>query len=263
MLIGTLALTGVGIPASIGFAGFYSKDAIIEARLRRRPQRRWRRSPSSADWSSPRPDRLLLLAADLHDLPRRSRDGHQPTHYDARGHDEPPTRWMLVPLVVLARRRDLRRRRRSTSCSSARARASSGAARSSRCQTNPHPASRAMQHVPAWVSLAAVRADGRSASWSLPTFYIRRPEPAGAQLAAQQPGLLRSSSTTSGTSTSSTTSSSCARRSALGDLLWKSGDGRSSTASGPTASSARVARRHQQRRAGSRPAISTTTPSSC
>ncbi|MBS0242560.1 MAG: NADH-quinone oxidoreductase subunit L, partial [Proteobacteria bacterium] len=31
MLIGTLALTGVGIPGSIGFAGFYSKDAIVEA----------------------------------------------------------------------------------------------------------------------------------------------------------------------------------------------------------------------------------------
>jgi NADH-quinone oxidoreductase subunit L len=31
MLIGTLALTGVGIPGLIGFAGFYSKDAAIEA----------------------------------------------------------------------------------------------------------------------------------------------------------------------------------------------------------------------------------------
>jgi NADH-quinone oxidoreductase subunit L len=31
MLIGTLALTGVGIPGIGGFAGFYSKDAIIEA----------------------------------------------------------------------------------------------------------------------------------------------------------------------------------------------------------------------------------------
>jgi len=31
MLIGTLALTGVGIPHLIGFAGFHSKDGIIEA----------------------------------------------------------------------------------------------------------------------------------------------------------------------------------------------------------------------------------------
>jgi NADH-quinone oxidoreductase subunit L len=31
MLIGTLALTGVGIPYIFGFAGFYSKDAIVEA----------------------------------------------------------------------------------------------------------------------------------------------------------------------------------------------------------------------------------------
>jgi NADH-quinone oxidoreductase subunit L len=31
MLIGTIALTGVGIPGIIGTAGFYSKDAIIEA----------------------------------------------------------------------------------------------------------------------------------------------------------------------------------------------------------------------------------------
>ena len=31
MLVGTLSLTGVGIPHFIGFAGFHSKDAIIEA----------------------------------------------------------------------------------------------------------------------------------------------------------------------------------------------------------------------------------------
>ncbi len=31
MLVGTLSLTGVGIPHLIGFAGFHSKDAIIEA----------------------------------------------------------------------------------------------------------------------------------------------------------------------------------------------------------------------------------------
>jgi NADH-quinone oxidoreductase subunit L len=31
MLIGTLAITGVGIPGYVGFAGFYSKDAVLEA----------------------------------------------------------------------------------------------------------------------------------------------------------------------------------------------------------------------------------------
>ncbi|MBK5911666.1 NADH-quinone oxidoreductase subunit L [Rhodothalassium salexigens] len=31
MLVGTLALTGVGIPGLIGFSGFYSKDIVIEA----------------------------------------------------------------------------------------------------------------------------------------------------------------------------------------------------------------------------------------
>ena len=31
MLIGTLAITGVGIARAIGFAGFHSKDAIIES----------------------------------------------------------------------------------------------------------------------------------------------------------------------------------------------------------------------------------------
>ena len=72
MVIGTLALTGVGIPfISIGFAGSVSKDAIIEAayasqRLRRGlrlPLRRRRR----------RPDLVLFLAPDVHDLLRRAR----------------------------------------------------------------------------------------------------------------------------------------------------------------------------------------------
>jgi NADH-quinone oxidoreductase subunit L len=31
MVIGTLALTGVGIPGLVGFAGFHSKDAVVEA----------------------------------------------------------------------------------------------------------------------------------------------------------------------------------------------------------------------------------------
>jgi NADH:ubiquinone oxidoreductase subunit 5 (subunit L)/multisubunit Na+/H+ antiporter MnhA subunit len=31
MWIGSLALAGIGIPGVIGFAGFYSKDIILEA----------------------------------------------------------------------------------------------------------------------------------------------------------------------------------------------------------------------------------------
>ena len=77
MTIGTLAITGLGIPGvELGFAGFYSKDAIIESayaaaraaigggllRLRRRHPRG-------------RPDRLLLLAPGVHDLQRHSQRG--------------------------------------------------------------------------------------------------------------------------------------------------------------------------------------------
>jgi NADH-quinone oxidoreductase subunit L len=50
MLIGTIAITGLGIPAVGGFAGFYSKDSIIEAAFAagQRPIRRPACSPSSS-----------------------------------------------------------------------------------------------------------------------------------------------------------------------------------------------------------------------
>ena len=50
MVIGTLALTGVGIPHLIGFAGFYSKDAIIEAAFAAHTPT----TTPSGCWSSPR-----------------------------------------------------------------------------------------------------------------------------------------------------------------------------------------------------------------
>src|SRR5262245_21986333 len=111
MLIGTLALTGVGIPGLVGFAGFHSKDAIIEASYAAH-------TPSNyAYW-------LLVVAAFMtsfyswrlmfmtfHGQPRWQ-DGHD-THaahdqhhggdhrHDAHEPHESP--WvMLVPLFVLA-----------------------------------------------------------------------------------------------------------------------------------------------------------------
>ena len=51
MMIGTLAITGVGIPLThIGFAGFLSKDAIIESAWARARTGR-RATPSSCWWS--------------------------------------------------------------------------------------------------------------------------------------------------------------------------------------------------------------------
>jgi NADH-quinone oxidoreductase subunit L len=125
MLIGTLALTGVGIPHVIGFAGFHSKDAIIEAAYAGHTPYNY------AFW-------LLVLAAFMtsfyswrlmfmtfHQAPRWA-DGHAHDHADhnhghdaghaagdhgahaGHGHDEHGHKphespyVMLVPLFVLA-----------------------------------------------------------------------------------------------------------------------------------------------------------------
>jgi NADH-quinone oxidoreductase subunit L len=94
MLIGTLALTGVGIPHLLGFAGFHSKDAIIEAAFAAH-------TPSNyAFW-------LLVIAAFMtafYSWRLMFMTFHQPTRADHHSYDhahESP--WiMLVPLLVLA-----------------------------------------------------------------------------------------------------------------------------------------------------------------
>jgi NADH-quinone oxidoreductase subunit L len=94
MLIGTLALTGVGIPHVAGFAGFHSKDAIIEAAYAAD-------TPSqyafwglvvSALMTSFYSWRLMFMT--FHGAPRA--DHHAYEH----AHESPLV--MLVPLVVLA-----------------------------------------------------------------------------------------------------------------------------------------------------------------
>jgi len=94
MLIGTLSLTGVGIPHLVGFAGFTSKDAIIEAAYAAH-------TPSNyAFW-------LLVIAAFMtafYSWRLMFMTFHQPTRADHHtfdhAHESP---WvMLVPLLVLA-----------------------------------------------------------------------------------------------------------------------------------------------------------------
>jgi NADH-quinone oxidoreductase subunit L len=94
MLIGTLSLTGVGIPHLTGFAGFVSKDAIIEAAYAAR-------TPSNyAFW-------LLVIGAFMtafYSWRLMFMTFHQPTRADhetfEHAHESP---WvMLLPLLVLA-----------------------------------------------------------------------------------------------------------------------------------------------------------------
>jgi NADH-quinone oxidoreductase subunit L len=117
MLIGTLALTGVGIPfTSIGFAGFVSKDAIIEASyVSTRPGAVYAFLcvVIAAGFTSFYSWRLIFMtffgerrsmahghdhAHDDHAHDAHAHDDHG--HSDHPAHESPPV--MLVPLAALA-----------------------------------------------------------------------------------------------------------------------------------------------------------------
>jgi NADH-quinone oxidoreductase subunit L len=117
MVIGTLALTGVGIPFTpLGFAGFVSKDAIVEAAFASH-----RYGAVYAYWcvtiaalfTSFYSWRLIFmtffgergqfsswLPAPAHDDHAHGHDDHGHGHGDDRAHESP--RVMLIPLAVLA-----------------------------------------------------------------------------------------------------------------------------------------------------------------
>jgi NADH-quinone oxidoreductase subunit L len=96
MLIGTLALTGVGIPGtSIGFAGFFSKDAIIESAFASKHtfgQFAFWLSIAAACLTSFYSWRLMFMTFE-----GKTRAHHD--HYE-HAHDAPPI--MAIPLLLLA-----------------------------------------------------------------------------------------------------------------------------------------------------------------
>jgi NADH-quinone oxidoreductase subunit L len=92
MLIGTLAITGVGIPfTAIGFAGFLSKDAIIESAYAGGPAIAFWALVVAAMFTSFYSWRLIFMTFFGHP--------HDKEHYD-HAHESPMT--MLIPLGVLA-----------------------------------------------------------------------------------------------------------------------------------------------------------------
>ena len=120
MMIGTLSLTGVGIPlTSLGFAGFVSKDAIIEAAFashRYGAMYGFLCTDIAAGLTAFYSWRLMFMtffgaARRLGGEPAgHAHDGHgheDHGHGDHPAHESPMV--MLVPLAVLAARRDFRR----------------------------------------------------------------------------------------------------------------------------------------------------------
>jgi NADH-quinone oxidoreductase subunit L len=106
MMIGTLAITGIGIPLThIGFAGFISKDAVIESAYAGGPSVIFWLLVAGAAMTSFYSWRLMFMT--FYGTSRAHGHGHGHGH-DAHGHDdhhhephESPM-VMLIPLGVLA-----------------------------------------------------------------------------------------------------------------------------------------------------------------
>jgi NADH-quinone oxidoreductase subunit L len=94
MLIGTLALTGFGIPHGAGFSGFYSKDTIIETAFAAHTPNNY------AFWALV----IAALMTSFYSWRLMFMTFHGPTRADHHtfdhAHESPPI--MLVPLAVLA-----------------------------------------------------------------------------------------------------------------------------------------------------------------
>lgn len=120
MLIGTLAITGVGIPlTTIGFAGFLSKDAVIESAFASGQSYAfwllviaacftsfysWRLMFLTF-WGAPRPQRVWDAETEEEVQPgspaaAEAHGHHDPMHAHEHAHESPAV--MLVPLGVLA-----------------------------------------------------------------------------------------------------------------------------------------------------------------
>jgi NADH-quinone oxidoreductase subunit L len=134
MMIGTLAITGVGIPGvELGFAGFYSKDAIINAAymagrtdgisyfafligliaagltsfyswrlvfMTFHGTAKWGHDDAHADAHAAADDHASHAQIETHDEPLPDHDAHGHGDHDHKPHESP---WvMLLPLVLLA-----------------------------------------------------------------------------------------------------------------------------------------------------------------